>query len=105
MILDIRDVRAAGGLTAGVGWSNSNLDNYQLPESWSWDWYEWLRECARLTAQRDTLQLVEIDRALFQVDRATVKALNERWGKGDWKWSQDLPEARSAAQWICSRTS
>jgi hypothetical protein len=105
MILDIRDVRAAVGLTAGVGWSNSNLDSYQLPESWSWVWYEWLRECARLTAQRDTLQLVEFERALFQVDGATVKALNERWGKGDWKWSQYLPEARSAAQRICSRTS
>jgi hypothetical protein len=84
-IIDRRDITAAVGLGRRSGWIGQALDKAWLPETLDWEWYEWLRSSIDATPG---YTMVQVERALYQLDRLTRPALGMSW-----KWS----EYRSAA--------
>ena len=86
-------MRAAVGLGVGTTWAGDVLDQACFPEGWSWDWYRWLLSSMRHMADECSVDLVDVERALFVLDRKTVPVLERKYGRGKWLWSNYQPEA------------
>jgi hypothetical protein len=100
-VLDIRDVRAGVGLIVGPTWTQRDEDSFALPSERDWEWYGWLRECLLQTVARTDLELFEVERALYILDRQVLRELNKTYGKDEWVWSQYEPAAHRVAEKLC----
>jgi hypothetical protein len=93
IIIDIRDGRAAVGISAGAGWNTEDLDSSDLsprePDEAYWKLYEWFRPLVVTTAGKSVTPAA-VERALYILDTKSLPKGRE------WTWSQYREHAKKA---------